>query len=71
MTDKKTVKQAAAEKPVENMETAARFTAKQLINSQRFADRRDIVRALLEDGKTYTASEVTDKINNYMKGQVK
>jgi hypothetical protein len=51
-------------------ESAARHTKEQLRASQRYADRRDIISALLEDGKTYTLAEVDRLIDSYLKGTV-
>ena len=39
---------------------AAAFTKAQLVASQRYVHRRDLIGALLEDGKTYTLNEVDD-----------
>lgn len=39
--------------------------------SKRYANRRDIIMALLEDGKAYTLNEVDGLIEKYMKGKVK
>ena len=41
---------------------ATAFTKAQLVASQRYAHRRDLIGALLEDGKTYTLNEV-DAVN--------
>lgn len=48
----------------------AAFTKEQLVGSKRYANRRDLVSVLLEDGKTYTLTEVDALINKYMKGAV-
>lgn len=47
------------------------FTKETLVKSKRFKDNRDIVSALLEDGKEYSIAEVEGKITEYMKGKVK
>lgn len=47
-----------------------KFTKEQLVASARFADNRDLVMALLDEG-TYTISEVEKKIEQYKKGKVK
>jgi hypothetical protein len=52
-------------------EMEPKFTKEALVNSKRFRNERDIVSALLEDGKEYAISEVEDMIVNYMKGKVK
>ena len=43
----------------------------QLLGSQRYAKRRDLLGALLEDGKRYTIEDVDTVIENFMKGKVK
>lgn len=47
------------------------YTKDQVALSQRYANRRDLVSVLLEDGKTYTLAEVDALINKFMKGAVK
>ena len=49
----------------------AKFTKEQLIKSERYVHRVDLLNALLKDNKTYTLSEVDKKINAFMKGAVK
>ena len=49
---------------------AAGFTKARLVGSQRYVHRRDLIGALLEDGKTYTLNEVDGLIEKYMKGKV-
>lgn len=48
-----------------------KFSKEQLITSNRFRERRDILEALLETGKLYTVKTVEEKIESYMKGKVK
>ena len=50
---------------------ATAYTKAQLTASKRYVNRRDIISALLDDGKTYTLDEVDALINKYMKGKVK
>lgn len=68
MAGKKKVPEAAQENAgkAEN-----RFTKEQLVASERFRDRRDIVEALLVTGELYTVRAVEEKIENYLKGKVK
>lgn len=49
---------------------AATYTKEQLAASKRYANRRDLIRALLEDGKAYALKEVDALIEQYMKGKV-
>ena len=48
-----------------------KFFKEQLIASERFRERRDILEALLEAGEQYTVKAVEEKIECYMKGRVK
>ena len=48
-----------------------KFSKEQLIASNRFRERRDILEALLETGELYTVKAVEEKIESYMKGKVK
>ncbi len=52
---------------------AANFLAleEQLLRSNRYANRRDLIGAFLEDDKQYTLAEVDTAIDNFMKGKVK
>lgn len=48
-----------------------KFSKEQLIASERFRERRDILEALLTDGELYTVNAVEEKIERYMKGKVR
>ncbi len=50
---------------------AATYTKEQLAASKKYANRRDVISALLEPGKTYTLAEVDALIEKYMKGKVR
>lgn len=60
---------AATEAPEKKAEPT--YTKDQVAISQRYANRRDLVSVLLEDGKTYTLAEVDALINKFLKGAVK
>lgn len=60
---------AVAEKNAELNER--KFTKEQIIASARYRNRKDMVSALLDDGKTYTITEVDQKVDQIMKGKVK
>lgn len=69
MSDKKP---ATAETAVGNEKKAsARFTKEQLLASQKYAGRRDLLEALLEEEKTYTAAETDAVIDKFMNGRVR
>lgn len=46
-----------------------KFTKKQFVNSRKFAKRKDLVNALLDEKKTYSIQEVEDKINDFLYGK--
>lgn len=48
-----------------------KFTKQQLLTSEKYADKVDLLNALLEDGGTYSISEVEAKVTKFMKGKVK
>lgn len=54
-----------------NETPAAVFSKQQLVESRKYANRRDLLKALLTDGKTYTIAEVDAAIEKFMKGKVK
>ncbi len=54
----------------ENTE-AARFSKEQILQAAKYAKRRDLLTAILEDTKEYTAAEVDSAIKKFMEGQVK
>ena len=52
-------------------QTEAKFSKEKLIASDKYANRRDLVSALLDDNETYTIATVDKKIEEFMKGKVK
>lgn len=46
------------------------FTKKQLLESKRYRDRKDLINVLLKNEQTYSFKEVDDLIEKYMKGKV-
>lgn len=58
-------------KPAASAVQEPKFGKESFLNSKRFRNERDLVSAVLEDGVEYTASEVEEKIAEYMKGKVK
>lgn len=47
----------------------SRFLKEQLYASSKYADRKDLVAALLEDGRSYTTKEVDNIIAGYLHGK--
>ena len=52
-------------------QTEQKFSKEQILASARYANRRDLVDALLDEKESYTLETVDNMIENYMKGQVK
>lgn len=68
MAGRKKIPEAASENVKEK---GKRFSKEQLLASERFRERRDIVDALLDNGRQYTVKDVEEAIGRYMKGRVK
>lgn len=47
------------------------FTKEQILLSNKYSNRRDIIEVLLEDGKEYSLENVDALISEFMKGEVK
>lgn len=63
----------AAEKKTENkseIKTENTYTKDQILMSEKYAKRRDLVNALLEDDKEYTITEVDAMMEKFLKGKV-
>jgi len=63
-------KKATAE-PAKVEQTEPKFSKEQIIESVKYANRRDAVDALLDDNEQYTMTQVDDLIEKLMKGKVK
>lgn len=46
------------------------FPKERVLTFKRYADRRDLLSVLLEDGKEYTFDQIDGLIDNFMKGKV-
>lgn len=66
MAVEKEAKSGASKPKIENT-----FSKEQLLSSEHFQDRKDIVNTLLSSDKQYTVEAVEQEILKYMKGQVK
>lgn len=60
-----------AETVAKSEQTEPKFSKEQILVSARFANRRDLVDALLDTDKSYTIETVDNLVEKYMKGQVK
>lgn len=47
------------------------YSKEQLLQSNKYKNRQDLLNVLLEDGKYYSISTVDKLIENFMKGKVK
>lgn len=65
MTVRKKMTNAAVTK------TEQKFSKAQIMASERYVNRRDLVDALLDEKEVYTMKAVDDAIEKYMKGMVK
>ena len=61
MADKKATEATAA---------VPRFTKAQLMASNKYANRKDLIGALLDDNTEYTTAQVDELIEKYLKGKV-
>lgn len=68
MAGKKKIPEAT---PEEAVKAENRFSKEQLLSSERFRERRDMVEALLLPWKRYTVREVEERIERYRKGKVR
>lgn len=48
-----------------------RFAKDQILSSEEYANRRDLLSALLDDGKEYTKDEVNKLMNGFLKSERK
>lgn len=46
------------------------YTKEQILWSKKYANRRDVLGAILEDDKQYTLTEVDTLLDKFMKGKV-
>ena len=67
MAVRKNADTAAVQKTGESVQ----FTKEQLLCSERYSNRRDLVDALLEGNKSYTIETVDKLIDDFKKGKVK
>ena len=61
-------KTAETEAPKKTKTKAKTYTKEQILRSDVYRYRRDLVGALLEDGKSYEIKEVDNMIENYLEG---
>lgn len=50
---------------------ADKFSKNSFLNSQKYRNRRDLLSVLLKDNESYTEKQVSEKINEFMKGSAR
>ncbi len=50
--------------------TVSKYTKDQLLNSNKWRGYRDLINALFDDSKSYSAAEIQGVIDKYLKGKV-
>ena len=50
---------------------APKFRKGQILSMRRYANRRDLLGALLQDGRSYTHDEIHARLREFEKGKVK
>lgn len=59
-----------ANKPEEKTKKQTEYSKEQIIMSNRYKNRKDLLNVLLEDGKYYSTDAVDKMIEKFMKGKV-
>lgn len=73
MADNNTVenKVQAKKESTENKSDETKFVKSQIIGSDKYKNRADILNVLLEDDKEYTSSDVDKKLEDFLGKEVK
>nr|DAQ19958.1 MAG TPA: hypothetical protein [Caudoviricetes sp.]DAT34849.1 MAG TPA: hypothetical protein [Caudoviricetes sp.] len=73
MADNNTVenKTQAKKENTENKSDETKFVKSQIIGSDKYKNRADILNVLLEDDKEYTSSDVDKKLEDFLGKEVK
>lgn len=61
----------AKEKAVIISEKPMQFTKKQLANSKKYRDQKDIINSVLSYDQTYTLEQTEQLVDKFLKGKVK
>ena len=56
---------------VENKSEETKFVKSQIISSDKYKNRADLLNVLLEDDKEYTLSEIEKKLEDFLSREVK
>lgn len=55
---------------VDEKEETTTFTKQQLLTSKKYAEKKDLLNALLVDGRSYSMAEAEEILNGFLKGKV-
>ncbi|MDL2301329.1 hypothetical protein LJC58_03135 [Lachnospiraceae bacterium OttesenSCG-928-D06] len=64
-------KKATNAETVQTTAEPIQFSKEQILASAKFANRRDLVDALLDEKGKYTMEQVDELVNSFLKGKVK
>lgn len=56
--------------PIEPVKSVITFPKEKILSAKNYADRKDLLGVLLEDGETYSFDQVDGLITNYLKRKV-
>ena len=56
---------------VKSVKEKTQFTKEQILKSEKYKNRVDLINALLTSNEVYSLSEIDELINKFMKGSVK
>lgn len=60
-----------AKEKIKQVETGEiMFTKQQLLASKKYAEKKDLLNALLVDDRSYSMAEVEETLNSFLKGKV-
>lgn len=55
---------------VDETEETATFSKQQLLTSKKYAEKKDLINALLVDDRSYSMAEAEEILNGFLKGKV-
>lgn len=61
---------ATKKKETESVAVTAEFSKSAILESQKYADDRDLIKALLSDERSYTTEDIDKKIKEYKTKEV-
>lgn len=71
MTDINSTENKIKKENVENKSEETKFVKSQIVSSDKYKNRADLLNVLLEDDKEYTLSEIDKKLEDFLGREVK